>query len=152
LNGRDWASLATLSPGVNAIETQMPFENGALRGNRGFGSQLTISGGRPKSPCADAFHSPISFENYRAFCTALAIYAGGAPQFAAGRSRLSLIILRHRLHGAVVRVLYRFEDERHPVGIRPKHYIQLSAKAHVRVVFFNLQNMASTSLSSFASH
>jgi hypothetical protein len=47
LNGRDWASLATLSPGVNAIETQMPFENGALRGNRGFGSQLTISGGRP---------------------------------------------------------------------------------------------------------
>ena len=47
LNGRDWASLATLSPGVNAIETQMPFENGALRGNRGFGTQLTISGGRP---------------------------------------------------------------------------------------------------------
>jgi hypothetical protein len=47
LNGRDWASLATLSPGVNAIETQMPFESGALRGNRGFGSQLTISGGRP---------------------------------------------------------------------------------------------------------
>ena len=47
LNGRDWASLATLSPGVNAIETQMPFENGALRGNRGFGSQLTISGQRP---------------------------------------------------------------------------------------------------------
>src|SRR5713101_6941149 len=47
LNGRDWASLATLSPGVNLIETQMPFESGALRGNRGFGSQLTISGGRP---------------------------------------------------------------------------------------------------------
>ncbi len=47
LNGRDWASLATLSPGVNAIESQMPFENGNLRGNRGFGSQLTISGGRP---------------------------------------------------------------------------------------------------------
>src|SRR5262249_31669876 len=47
LNGRDWASLATLSPGVNAIETQMPFENGANRGNRGFGAQLTISGGRP---------------------------------------------------------------------------------------------------------
>jgi hypothetical protein len=47
LNGRDWASLATLSPGVNAIETQMPFTNGVLRGNRGFGAQLTISGGRP---------------------------------------------------------------------------------------------------------
>src|SRR5437879_4700556 len=49
LNGRDWASLATLSPGVTGLngEVQMPFESGALRGNRGFGSQLTISGGRP---------------------------------------------------------------------------------------------------------
>src|SRR5712692_2722742 len=47
LNGRDWASLATLSPGVNAVEVQMPFETGARRGNRGFGSQLTISGGKP---------------------------------------------------------------------------------------------------------
>src|SRR5712691_515690 len=47
LNGRDWASLATLSPGVNAIETQLPFESGATRGNRGCGAQLTISGGRP---------------------------------------------------------------------------------------------------------
>jgi carboxypeptidase family protein/TonB-dependent receptor-like protein len=47
LNGRDWASLATLTPGVNGIETQLPFTSGALRGNRGFGSQLTISGGRP---------------------------------------------------------------------------------------------------------
>src|SRR5258708_1847080 len=36
LNGRDWASLATLSPGVNAIETQLSFESGATRGNRGF--------------------------------------------------------------------------------------------------------------------
>src|SRR5713226_4881169 len=47
LNGRDWASLATLSPGVNALETQLPFEAGATRGNRGFGAQLTISGGKP---------------------------------------------------------------------------------------------------------
>jgi hypothetical protein len=47
LNGRDWTSLATLSPGVNALETQQPFEAGNLRGNRGFGAQLTISGGRP---------------------------------------------------------------------------------------------------------
>src|SRR5216684_2225721 len=47
LNGRDWASLATLSPGVSAVEVQMPFETGARRGNRGFGSQLTISGGKP---------------------------------------------------------------------------------------------------------
>ena len=47
LNGRSWQDLATLIPGVNAIETQVPFENGAIRGNRGFGNQLTISGGRP---------------------------------------------------------------------------------------------------------
>jgi carboxypeptidase family protein/TonB-dependent receptor-like protein len=49
LNGRDWASLATLAPGVTGLngEVQLPFESGALRGNRGFGSQLTISGGRP---------------------------------------------------------------------------------------------------------
>ena len=33
LNGRDWASLATLSPGVTGIETQLPFEaQGAGRG------------------------------------------------------------------------------------------------------------------------
>src|SRR5207244_10423930 len=30
LNGRDWASLASLSPGVSAIETQMPFDAGAV--------------------------------------------------------------------------------------------------------------------------
>ncbi len=47
LNGRDWASLATLSPGVSAVEVQMPFETGIRRGNRGFGSQLVISGGKP---------------------------------------------------------------------------------------------------------
>src|ERR1700674_879924 len=47
LNGRDWTSLATLSPGVNALETQQPFEAGNLRGNLGFGAQLPISGGRP---------------------------------------------------------------------------------------------------------
>src|SRR3989475_3026566 len=49
LNGRDWASLATLSPGVIGLngEVQLPLESGALRGNRGFGSQLTIAGGRP---------------------------------------------------------------------------------------------------------
>src|SRR5947207_10965622 len=47
LNGRDWASLATLSPGVNAIEAQVGFETGTSRGNRGFGAQLSISGGRP---------------------------------------------------------------------------------------------------------
>src|ERR1700687_5470768 len=45
LNGRDWTSLATLHPGVAAIEEQMGYETSA-RGNRGFGSELTISGQR----------------------------------------------------------------------------------------------------------
>src|SRR6266436_8042971 len=67
LNGRDWASLATLSPGVNAIETQMPFESGAVRGNRGFGAQLTISGGRPTQ------------NNYRLDGLSINDYANGGP-------------------------------------------------------------------------
>lgn len=48
LNGRDWSQLALLQPGVNLIRTQ-PDANGVNnRGNRGFGSQLTIAGGRPQ--------------------------------------------------------------------------------------------------------
>ncbi len=47
LNGRDWTQLATLEPGVSPIRTQ-PDPNGVNnRGNRGFGSQLTIAGARP---------------------------------------------------------------------------------------------------------
>jgi hypothetical protein len=45
LNGRDWTSLATLHPGVALIEEQMDYSTSA-RGNRGFGSELTISGQR----------------------------------------------------------------------------------------------------------
>jgi hypothetical protein len=46
LNGRDWASLATLQPGVAAIGSQNSLAtNGA--GARGLGMQLTISGNRP---------------------------------------------------------------------------------------------------------
>src|SRR5437016_7507251 len=67
LNGRDWASLATLSPGVNAIETQMPFEAGAVRGNRGFGAQLTIAGGRPTQ------------NNYRLDGLSINDYGNGGP-------------------------------------------------------------------------
>src|SRR6202045_44303 len=44
LNGRSWTDLATLQPGVSAIQTQTTFTVGADRGNRGFGQQLTISG------------------------------------------------------------------------------------------------------------
>jgi hypothetical protein len=67
LNGRDWASLATLQPGVNAIESMVPFETGAARGNRGFGAQLTISGGRPTQ------------NNYRLDGLSINDYGNGAP-------------------------------------------------------------------------
>jgi hypothetical protein len=67
LNGRDWASLATLSPGVNAIENQMPFDAGAVRGNRGFGAQLTIVGGRPTQ------------NNYRLDGLSINDYGNGGP-------------------------------------------------------------------------
>src|SRR5438093_5079057 len=68
LNGRDWASLATLAPGVTGLnqEVQLPFESGALRGNRGFGSQLTISGGRPTQ------------NNYRLDGLSIADYTNGS--------------------------------------------------------------------------
>ena len=67
LNGRDWAQLATLSPGVSAIENQMPFDAGAVRGNRGFGAQLTISGGRPTQ------------NNYRLDGLSINDYGNGGP-------------------------------------------------------------------------
>ena len=47
LNGRSWTDLATLQPGVAAVETQASYTQGAQRGNRGFGAQISISGGRP---------------------------------------------------------------------------------------------------------
>src|SRR5262249_24451331 len=47
LNGRDWTQLATLQPRINPIRTQ-PDPNGLNnRGNRGFGSQVSIGGARP---------------------------------------------------------------------------------------------------------
>src|SRR5438552_7883550 len=72
LNGRDWASLATLSPGVTGLnqEVQLPFESGALRGNRGFGSQLSISGGRPTQ------------NNYRLDGLSIADYTNGSGSVA----------------------------------------------------------------------
>src|ERR1700674_2213644 len=48
LNGRSWTDLATLQPGVAAIETQRSFAAGSSRGNRGFGLKETISGARPQ--------------------------------------------------------------------------------------------------------
>src|SRR5580700_251866 len=46
LNGRDWASLATLEPGVSTINTQVGTSFNANKGNRGFGNQLSDSGHR----------------------------------------------------------------------------------------------------------
>lgn len=50
LNGRDWTQLATLQPGVVSMGSLQPGiggGSGSARGNRGFGTQLTITGGRP---------------------------------------------------------------------------------------------------------
>lgn len=67
LNGRSWTDLATLQPGVDAIQTQPTFSAGADRGNRGYGQQVTISGARPQQ------------NNYRLDGISLNDYANGAP-------------------------------------------------------------------------
>jgi hypothetical protein len=67
LNGRSWTDLATLQPGVNAIQTQVNFTAGADRGNRGFGSQMTISGARPQQ------------NSYRLDGVNINDYSNGAP-------------------------------------------------------------------------
>jgi Carboxypeptidase regulatory-like domain/TonB dependent receptor/TonB-dependent Receptor Plug Domain len=67
LNGRSWTDLATLQPGVNSIETQPSFASGSDRGNRGFGSQATISGARPQQ------------NNYRLDGISINDYSNGAP-------------------------------------------------------------------------
>ena len=46
LNGRDWTQLATLQPGVSAVRTQQALAS--TRGNRGYGTQVTIGGARPQ--------------------------------------------------------------------------------------------------------
>ncbi len=47
LNGRDWTQLATLLPGVHAINTQSSIESHSSRSRRGWGNQLTDVGHRP---------------------------------------------------------------------------------------------------------
>src|ERR1700730_16829534 len=65
LNGRDWTQLATLQPGVASIRTQPDLNSG--RGQRGYGSQMTISGGRPQK------------NNYRLDGISINDYANAAP-------------------------------------------------------------------------
>src|SRR6266576_2009463 len=49
LNGRSWTDLATLQPGVNStLQIQADFAVGGDRGNRGFGTQITVAGARPE--------------------------------------------------------------------------------------------------------
>jgi hypothetical protein len=67
LNGRSWTDLATLQPGVAAVETQIAFNNGAGRGNRGFGAQMSISGARPQQ------------NSYRLDGVSINDYANGGP-------------------------------------------------------------------------
>jgi len=67
LNGRSWTDLATLQPGVSAIQTQKDFSAGGARGDRGFGAQVTISGARPQQ------------NNYRLDGISINDYANGAP-------------------------------------------------------------------------
>jgi hypothetical protein len=47
LNGRDWASLATLQPGVVQARTHLDVTHVGGGGGRGFGDQLSVGGGRP---------------------------------------------------------------------------------------------------------
>jgi hypothetical protein len=67
LNGRSWTDLSLLQPGVIPIENQPDFEVGADRGTRGFGNQITISGGRPQQ------------NNYRLDGISINDYANGGP-------------------------------------------------------------------------
>jgi hypothetical protein len=67
LNGRSWTDLATLQPGVAAVETQASYAAAADRGNRGFGSQVSISGGRVRE------------NNYRIDGVSVNDYSNGGP-------------------------------------------------------------------------
>src|SRR5580698_2997470 len=48
LNGRSWTDLAELDPGVAPIEAMVSYTTGPNRANRGYGTQIAVSGGRPQ--------------------------------------------------------------------------------------------------------
>jgi hypothetical protein len=73
LNGRSWTDLTTLQPGVSHIETQVAFTDSG-RGNRGFGTQVAISGARPQQ------------NNYRLDGVSVNDYANGGPASVTGGS------------------------------------------------------------------
>jgi hypothetical protein len=74
LNGRSWTDLATLQPGVSHIDSAFNAAAGADRGERGFGTQLSISGGKPVQ------------NNYRLDGVSVVDYANGAPGSVLGAS------------------------------------------------------------------
>lgn len=65
LNGRDWAQLAMLQPAVNLVQTQFGGTGGS--GQRGYGSELAISGTRPQ------------MNNYRLDGISIVGHSGGGP-------------------------------------------------------------------------
>jgi hypothetical protein len=68
LNGRDWTLLAALEPGVHTIEAQPAITAGSnTRVNRGWGTQMTVSGSRPQQ------------NNYRLDGVSINDYAGSGP-------------------------------------------------------------------------
>lgn len=69
LNGRDWTTLATLQPGVNSLSSVQTsnFVAGFVRGNRGLGFQMAVSGARPQ------------LNNYRIDGITVNDYVNGGP-------------------------------------------------------------------------
>lgn len=67
LNGRDWAQLTSLEPGVSTVRTQFPVGTTSVVANRGFGPQMTIAGTRPQ------------MNNYRLDGISVVDYSGGSP-------------------------------------------------------------------------
>ncbi len=72
LNVRDWTQLAALEPGVAQIRTQTTPADFLIRGNRGLGTQMTVSGGRPQQ------------NNYRIDGISINDYSNGGPGSALG--------------------------------------------------------------------
>ena len=72
LNARDWTQLAVLEPGVAQIRTQTTPADFLIRGNRGLGTQMTVSGGRPQQ------------NNYRIDGISINDYSNGGPGSALG--------------------------------------------------------------------
>jgi hypothetical protein len=67
-NGRDWTQAATLQAGVNSVKIQPDASNTSSgRGQRGFGGQISVSGGRPQQ------------NNYILNGTSINDYANSAP-------------------------------------------------------------------------